>query len=375
MKTWEDIVRACPGQVLAWADEQPWARAMALCGQDAGWHAEGDVWTHTKMVYDQVLALPEFRAEAMAPDDRLKLMFCALFHDSGKPATSLVDLETGRTRSPKHAKVGMEIGRGVLRSLGCPVALREEILGLVRYHGRPPYLLEKEDAALEVIKLSWLVNHRLLYLFALADTRGRKTAEMGRPEEVLELWKVAAEEAGCFEKPYAFANDQARFLFYRGELSSLHYVPREEFKSTVTLMSGLPGAGKDTWLSRERAGLAVVSLDGLREEMEVSATEDQGGVIHAAREMCRGYLREGRDFAFNATNTMGLTRKRWIDLFADYGARVEIVYVEPALSEILAQNKRREKSVPSAVMARLVEKLEPPSVTEGHGLTVVGGHA
>src|SRR5574341_342579 len=33
----------------------------------------------------------------------------------------------------------------------------------------PPYLLEKPDPEREVISLSWLVNNRLLYLFAIAD--------------------------------------------------------------------------------------------------------------------------------------------------------------------------------------------------------------
>ena len=103
----------------------------------------------------------------------------------------------------------------MLRDLGCGLGVREEIAGLVRYHGRPPFLLEKPDPAREVISLSWLVNHRLLYLFALADTRGRRTREMTRPEENIHLWKMAAEENGCFDRPYAFANDHARFLFYR----------------------------------------------------------------------------------------------------------------------------------------------------------------
>ena len=60
----------------------------------------------------------------------------------------------------------------------------------------PPYLLEKPDPAREVIGLSWLVSHRLLYLFALADTRGRRTRAMARPEDAVHLWKAAAEEAG-----------------------------------------------------------------------------------------------------------------------------------------------------------------------------------
>src|SRR5204863_3203563 len=191
----------------------------------------------------------------------------------------------------------------------------------------PPYLLEKPNPEHEVISLSWLVNNRLLFLVALADTRGRQAKEMSRPEENLHLWKLVAEERACFERPYAFANDQARFLFYRDQLSSLHYVPHEEYRCTVTLMSGLPGAGKDTWLAKHRPTLPVVSLDAVRGELDVDATDNQGAVIQAAREQCREHLRGGRDFAFNATNITCQTRQRWINLFADYKARVEIVYL------------------------------------------------
>jgi hypothetical protein len=190
----------------------------------------------------------------------------------------------------------------VLRDLGCDLRTRAEIVALVRYHGRPPYLLEKENPENEVISLSWLVDTRLLYWLALADTRGRKADEMSRPEENLHLWRMVAEERGCFGVPYPFANDQARFLFYRGRLSSLHYNPREDYRCGVTLMSGLPGAGKDTWLSRHRPGLPVVGLDAIREGLEIEPTGNQGEVIQAAREQRRVHLRVGQSFAFNATN-------------------------------------------------------------------------
>ena len=64
-------------------------------------------------------------------------------------------------------------------------------------------------------------------------------------------------------------------------------------------------------------------------------------------------------------------RQRWIELFADYGARIEVVYLEPAVSSILEQNKRRTNPVPEKVILRLLEKLEPPTVTECHSLTIV----
>ena len=50
MKDWHEVTGASAEELLGWAEGQPWARAMAACGQDAGWHAEGDVWTHTRMV-------------------------------------------------------------------------------------------------------------------------------------------------------------------------------------------------------------------------------------------------------------------------------------------------------------------------------------
>src|SRR5262245_46982250 len=188
MKNWDDVRRASTDQILAWAETQPWGKSMAECQQDAEWHAEGDVWTHTRMVVAEVERLPEW--PSLDRDEQLKLLFVSLFHDAGKPDTTAMDPATGRTHSPKHALGGMEIGRAALRDLGCELAVREEIAPLVRYHGRPPYLLEKPDPAREVISLSWLVNNRLLYLFALADTRGRRTQEMSRPEENIHLWRM-----------------------------------------------------------------------------------------------------------------------------------------------------------------------------------------
>jgi predicted kinase len=256
----------------------------------------------------------------------------------------------------------------VLRDLGCDLATREEIARLVRFHGRPAFLLDKTDPNHEVISLSWFVSNKLLYLFALADTRGRRAAEMGRPEENLHLWRLVAEENGCFDRPYPFANAHARFLFYRQREPDLHYVPHEQYRSKVTVMSGLPGSGKDTWLAKNRPGLPVVSLDDLRAELEIEATDNQGDVIQLARERCRELLRSGQPFAFSATNLLRQTRKRWIDLFADYGARIEIVYVEPPMSDILAQNKRRERSVPENVIRELAAKCEPPTWAEAHDL-------
>ncbi len=136
------------------------------------------------------------------------------------------------------------------------------------------------------------------------------------------------------------------------------------------MLAGLPGSGKDTWIAQHRPDLPVVSLDEVRLELAVDPTDDQGSVAQLGRERCREYLRSKQSFCFNATNLLKQTRGRWIDLFADYHARIEIVYLEPVFADILRQNKQRESNVPERVIRRLAEHLEPPTVAECHRLTM-----
>lgn len=368
---WQQLKQSPLDDITDWAETQAWCRAMAECVQDAEWHSEGDVWTHTKMVCQQLTELDEW--PSLTPHEQVVLIFTALFHDVAKPLTTEVDPDTGRVTSPKHAVKGEHVARAVLRDLGCDLISREEIARLVRYHGRPAFLSERDEPAHEVVRLSWLVSNRLLYLFALADTRGRDTDSMGRPEENLHYWKLQAEETDCYEQPYPFANDHARFTFFRQREPNLHYVPHEDFACQVTMLCGLPGSGKDTRLSRNHSELPVVSLDDIRGELDVEPTENQGEVVQLARERCREYLRARTSFAFNATNILRQTRGRWIDLFADYNARIEVVYLEPPFDRLIQQNKNRGNPVPEQVVRKLTAKCEPPTWLEGHHLILDEG--
>ena len=372
---WQQLDPKNIDAVIAWAESQPWARAMAQCQQDATWHAEGDVWTHTKLVLQELTRLDEW--SELSADQMKALVMTALFHDVAKPETTVTD-ETGRVRSPKHAVKGEHVARQLLREMGCNLATRERIARLVRYHGRPVFLTEREEPINEVIRLSWLLNNRLLYLFSLADARGRDTGASDRPEENLHYWKLLAEEAACFDSPFAFETNHARFTYFRQQNPNLHYIPHENFRCRVTMMSGLPGTGKDTWIGKNLPGTTIVSLDEIRRDNGIDPTDNQGTVVQHAKEACRELLRAGEDFCFNATNLQKSTRGRWLDLFADYDAEIEIVYLEPPMETILQQNHKRIDStgtnvelVPRQVIERLATRLEVPSELECHRLISV----
>ncbi|MCR4313672.1 MAG: HD domain-containing protein [Candidatus Uhrbacteria bacterium] len=98
--------------------------------QEFEWHPEGDVWTHTLMVVDEAARVAR-RHELEGARHRY-LMFAALCHDLGKPATT--KFEDGRWRSKAHESAGEEPTRSLLLRLGVKKDEIETIVGLVKEH-------------------------------------------------------------------------------------------------------------------------------------------------------------------------------------------------------------------------------------------------
>jgi predicted kinase len=71
---------------------------------------------------------------------------------------------------------------------------------------------------------------------------------------------------------------------------------------------------------------------------------------------------------WNATNVISTQRRGLVELFADYGARVRIVYLEVPIDRALQQNKDRHRVLPAAVIDRFRRRMEIPNCTEAHQL-------
>jgi tRNA nucleotidyltransferase (CCA-adding enzyme) len=71
--------------------------------------------------------------EQLADDQRAVLLFAALCHDLGKPATTAVGTD-GRIRSRGHALAGVEPTKALLHRIGCPRSLGAHVTPLVREH-------------------------------------------------------------------------------------------------------------------------------------------------------------------------------------------------------------------------------------------------
>lgn len=364
-------VPAGPDWAVAWSvlrDRFDWVRRLEAVPQDPVHHAEGDVAIHTRLVCEAMAALPAFRT--LDDEARLVAFAGALLHDVAKPDCTRTDDE-GRVTSHGHSVRGAMLARTILWRLGMPFALREQVVGMVRHHQAPFWLLERDDPHRMVAAMSQGTRCDLLALVAEADARGRTCADQRRILDNVELFRTYCEENACLSAPLAFPSDHARFLYLGGRQRDPSHRPHEDFACEVVLMSGFPGAGKDRWIAQQAAGWPVVSLDRLRTELEIDPEDDQGAVVASAREEAREHLRAGRSFVWNATNVSKRIRAQCTRIFADYGARIRIVYVEVSEAMLHAQNRARRAPVPAQVLAGLLEKWEVPDATEAHEVSYV----
>ncbi len=360
-----------------------WFRPMVGCKQDPLHHAEGDVAIHVRLVCEALIN--SIAWNDLGTTDRQIAFLGALLHDVAKPECTVTH-EDGRITSLDHGRKGAQRVRRILwRGEGFsqeppPLAVREAVSAMVRYSSLPLWLWDKDDPLRSLIRASQSVRLDLLALMSESDARGRTCEDFPDLLSRIQLFREYAQEHDCLHKPYAFSSAHSRYVYFnrRTDLDgqdarpTTSYAARDVFDDTrfeVTLMSGLPGAGKDRWIAENAEGLAVVSLDAIRERLKTSSAKDQSAVLRQAREEARQLMRREEPFIWNATNITRFMRDPLRRFFRDYGARIRIVYVEPpTYEELLRRNNNRENAVPEDVIERLAEKLEVPDLTEAHEL-------
>lgn len=132
----------------------------------------------------------------------------------------------------------------------------------------------------------------------------------------------------------------------------------------VLVLTGLPGAGKDTWLTSR--GVPFVSLDALRAELSIAHGEAPERLRTAAFARATALLEAGRPFAWNSTLLRARERRGLFEWLSRRGARVTFVSLEVSAALQASRNRARAAVVPEAALERMLARWEPLLPGEGH---------
>lgn len=355
--------------------------AIPMCRteQNPAFHAEGDVWIHTKMVCEELVKLDAFRM--LSENEKQAVFLAALLHDIGKIPTTR--WEDGKWISPNHTLVGSKMARQFLwQELGlCGTPekqqLRETVCLLIRYHSFPPHAMDDDpDIPRKLLAIAAnaeicpMFTVRLLCILSEADALGRicldEQDRLCMAEEA-NLWcPQIAFENGCYDSPFPFPSAHTRYSYLARKDIHPAIELYDDTWGEVILLSGLPGTGKDTWIKEHYPDLPMISLDEIRKEMKISPADNQSKVVEIARERAKELLRKKQPFVWNATNLSPMVRTKQIKLFTQYKAATRIVYLETNWQEQLRRNSGRAAAVPEQVICHMMEELVPPEAKEAH---------
>lgn len=185
--------------------------------QDRLSHPEGNVWIHTLMTLDVMATL-----RTGNPKHDLTRMFVMLLHDCAKPITTIIT--NGEINAPKHAKAGVEVAKIFLEKITNEHALKEDVLPLIRYHGKVRKLYENNASIPDILHLSTRVSIEELILVSKADFLGRAFSS-GRPTcfTAGEWLYSQAKELGVLRSP-------PKPLIMGRDLIALGLTPSKAFK-------------------------------------------------------------------------------------------------------------------------------------------------
>ncbi len=137
------------------------------CRQQPKNHPEGDVWEHTLLVVDKAA---ELKNNSKSP---VVLMWAALLHDIGKPATT--KKREDKITAYGHDLAGEKVAAKFLEDLKSSSILMGEVANLVREHMHPVLLYKQRENVSDkaINKLVNRVDLRELLLLSEADYLGR----------------------------------------------------------------------------------------------------------------------------------------------------------------------------------------------------------
>lgn len=337
------------------------------CEQNPKWHGEGNAMKHTKKCVEAAynLLLDEMYSD-LCPKAAIAAV---LFHDIGKSVST--EFIKGNWHAYNHEYTGERIARRLLWDE--ELSFREFICSCVRLHMKVLNVAESKKIVDDVIALSRtpFVSWRYLLFVKHCDILGSVPVdEFQTLRDIDSIYTVfdVAENIGALDGKFRLKTSLADRAVFRP-------ICGKKTDSTVYVLIGLPGAGKNTYVDTHLGGVKMISRDDIRAELGycksgdkvVLSKEQEDEVTKVFNEEVMKYVKAGENICLNNINLKKRYRDSFKTLLQGYPVKWEYVYIEAPTIE---DNIKRRPTFDPEVLMSMRETLEWPQPDEYDDLII-----
>lgn len=329
--------------------------------EQSPYHSEGDIYTHTLMVYNNI-----------EDENDIELELAALLHDIGKPYTQVDKGRNGQYSFTYHENISVFLSIDILKKFEQDFGIevnKEKILYAIGHH----QMLHKIGSFVNN-EFTITEEERIFLNKVFGDKKDifDFMVKLGRADS---LGRISNDRVNS-KKRYEFF--ESRFLLYS-------YYKKDIKKPTAYILSGLPTAGKTEFSLnkiKENPDIIYLSIDNIMKELFSKGFEDYNMYYskensEKARDILFERLKESvknkKDIIVDNTNLDPLIRNRNASIIPDkYYVKESISFLigETDLKHRNEKRRKEGKYINESNLWNMAKRFELPTTEYFHSITL-----
>ncbi len=328
--------------------------------EQSPYHSEGDIYTHTLMVYNNI-----------EDENDIELELAALLHDIGKPFTQVDKGRNSQYSFTFHENISVFMSIDILNKFEQDFGIelnKEKILYAIGHH----QMLHK-IGSFENNEFSISEEERIFLNKVFGDKKEifDFMVKLGKADS---LGRISNDRMNS-KKRYDFF--ESRFVLYK------YHNEDNNKKPKAYVLSGLPTAGKTEFSLqkiKENPEIIYLSIDNIMKELFAKGHEDYNMYYSKANseearnvlfERLKEAVKERKDIIVDNTNLDPLVRNRNADIIPDkYYDKQSISFLigEKDLKERNLKRKNEGKFISEVNLWSMAKKFELPTTEHFHSI-------